>query len=82
MHDAVVNRPLSQPKPKPGREASSMTANSKTTPPEGSQSPWPGLGKFLFIAIFTGLLFLLANSMVRHHFHQGGELDRHERVRP
>jgi hypothetical protein len=39
-------------------------------------SPWIGLTKFVFIALFTVMLFLLARSMVRNHFFDGGQLNR------
>jgi len=34
--------------------------------------PWLGFARFLFIVVLTVLLFVLVNSMVRHHFFSGG----------
>lgn len=40
---------------------------------EEDQSPrWVGLATFLFIVCLTVVLYLLAKSMVDHHFFSGG----------
>ena len=36
---------------------------------------WIGVGKFLLLAFFTVMLYLLGQSMVRHHFFSGGSLN-------
>jgi len=54
-----------------------MTVNRNTTP-EGPNSPWLGFVKFVFIVIFTLLCFLLAQSMMRHHFLRGGRYNNRE----
>jgi hypothetical protein len=43
-----------------------------TTNPEERRLAWAALAKFLFIVVLTALIFLLAQSMVRHRFFQGG----------
>ena len=34
-----------------------------------------GMGMFPFIILLTVIFFLLAQSMVRHRFHEGGRID-------
>jgi len=36
---------------------------------------------FLFVVFLTWIFFLLAQSMVRHHFHEGGRIDRYDNIR-
>ena len=42
------------------------------TAPASRYSLWCEVGRFLFIVILVGILFLLGQSMVRHRFFQGG----------
>jgi hypothetical protein len=44
-------------------------------------SPWIGVVKFLFIGLFTVMVFLLGRSMVSHHFFDGGQLNRYDDTR-
>ncbi len=46
--------------------------------PEEREQTWVGFVKFLLIALFAMLLFLLVESMVRHHFFSGGSLNNHQ----
>jgi hypothetical protein len=46
-------------------------------PKEGSWGAWFGLVRFLGVVLFTALLFLLARSMVMHHFFTGGAQNYH-----
>ena len=59
-----------------------MTTNSKTTTPARQRSPWFEIGRFLFFVVLAVAFFLLAQSMVRHRFHEGGRIDRHQTLRP
>ena len=59
-----------------------MTANQKSTDPGGSNSPWLGFVKFLLVVVLTLMLFLLGRSMQRHHFFDGGQMNRHDAARP
>ena len=59
-----------------------MTTNSKTTNPVRQKSPWLAIGRFLFFVVLAVAFFLLAQSMVRHRFHEGGRIDRHGTLRP
>jgi hypothetical protein len=45
-------------------------------------SPWLGFVRFLFIVVLTVLLFGLVNSMVRHHFFSGGQMNQHNVTGP
>ena len=38
---------------------------------------WVGFVKFLLLVLFAIVLFLLGDSMVRHHFFTGGALNYH-----
>jgi hypothetical protein len=38
--------------------------------------------KALFIGLFTVIVFLLGRSMVKNHFFDGGQLNRHDDSRP
>ena len=53
-----------------------MKSNSNVTDPAGGKPPRFGIGSFLFIVALAVILFLLAQSMVRHHLHVGGRLNR------
>jgi hypothetical protein len=53
-----------------------MSANQKSAPPEEPNSPWVGLLKFLLLAMFVLVCYLLVQSMVRHHFFSGGYSQR------
>ena len=59
-----------------------MATNRNADGPGRQNSPGFGLVKFLFIASLTVLFFLLALSMRRHHFFDGGQLNRHVATRP
>ena len=37
---------------------------------------------FLVFVVLAVAFFLLAQSMVRHRFHEGGRIDRHGTLRP
>jgi hypothetical protein len=41
------------------------------------QRPWLGFARFLLLMFFVVMLFLLGESMVRHHFFTGGAMDYH-----
>jgi hypothetical protein len=43
---------------------------------------WVAIVKFLLPVVFVGMLFVLAQSMVRHRFHRGGWMNHHETLRP
>jgi hypothetical protein len=58
------------------RETAQMTSNSNVTDPAGGKPPRFGIGSFLFIVVLAVILFLLAQSMVRHRFFSGGRLNR------
>jgi hypothetical protein len=53
-----------------------MTTDSNTPPSKGRKSPRCGIGAFLAIIVLTFIFFLLAQSMVRHRFHEGGWVNR------
>ena len=59
-----------------------MTTYSNTTAPKGRKSPRVGIRTFLFIVVLTFIFFLLAQSMVRHRFHEGGWVNRNGRLVP
>jgi hypothetical protein len=59
-----------------------MTTYSGTTAPKGQKSPRVGIRTLLFIVVLTVIFFLLAQSMVRHRFHEGGWVNRNGRVVP
>jgi hypothetical protein len=43
------------------------------TPTSAGREPSPfGRGQFLFVVVLAVILFLLGQSMVHHHFHEGG----------
>jgi hypothetical protein len=43
--------------------------------PEENKRAWPGFVKFLGLMLMVVLFFLLAQSMVRHHFFTGGSMN-------
>ena len=53
-----------------------MTTDSNTTPSKGRKPPRFGIGMLLFIVVLTLIFFLLAQSMVRHRFHEGGRFNK------
>lgn len=53
-----------------------------TTDPEERRLRWVGFAKFLFIVVLTVLIFLLAQSMVRHRFFQGGSNNQNNSLNP
>lgn len=59
-----------------------MITHSSKTAPSGRNSPSFGIGSFLFIVVLTVIPFLLAESMVRHRFHEGGQINRSGSVSP
>jgi hypothetical protein len=38
---------------------------------------WVGFAKFLLLVLFATLLFVLGETMVRHHFFTGGAMNYH-----
>ena len=52
-----------------------MTTYSKAPTSEGETPPSFGIGKFLFVVALGFVFFLLAQSMVRHRFCQGRQID-------
>jgi hypothetical protein len=59
-----------------------MTTYSKTPAPEGETPPSFGIGQFLFAVVLTVVLFLLVQSMVRHRFCQGRQINHFETQAP
>ncbi len=57
-----------------------MTPDSKPTVPAGQKPPSFGTGKLLFTVFLAVIFFLLAQSMVRHNFHQGQRMHRNGSV--
>jgi hypothetical protein len=57
-----------------------MPSNLESKDPEKRQLPWLGLAKFLFLAILTLLIYLLAQSMVHHRFFRGGGMNSNDSV--
>jgi len=55
-----------------------MVANPNRIDQGNGNSPWLGLAKFVLILIFAVFVFLLARSMVSHHFFSGGQLNQRE----
>jgi hypothetical protein len=48
----------------------------------GPNSPRFRLRVFLFVVFLTYIFFLLAQSMVRHRFHEGGRINRNGEIIP
>jgi hypothetical protein len=59
-----------------------MTTDSNSTVPSEPKPPRFGMGSFVFAIVLALIFFLLAQTMVRHRFHQGGWRDRSEVIRP
>jgi hypothetical protein len=59
-----------------------MATNRNETNQEEQNSPWLGFAKFLFIVFLGVTVFLLAKSMVGHHFFSGGAQNRHDVTGP
>lgn len=59
-----------------------MATNQQENNQEERSLPWLGFARFLFIVVLTVLLFVLVNSMVRHHFFSGGQQNRHDVTGP
>jgi len=59
------------------REAAQMITDLKPKGPGREKSPWFQVGQFLFLLALAVAVFLLAQSMVRHRFFQGGRIDRY-----
>ena len=59
-----------------------MATNRNGMNQEEQSSPWLGFARFLFIVVVTVLLFVLVNSMVRHHFFSGGQMNQHDVTGP
>ena len=59
-----------------------MRINWNTTDPEERRLRWAGFVKFLFIVVLTVLIFLLAQSMVRHRFFRGGSNNQNNSLNP
>jgi hypothetical protein len=53
-----------------------MTTNSETAGPELIRPPSFGIGNFLFTVVLAFVFFLLAQSMVRHHFCGGRRINQ------
>lgn len=59
-----------------------MITNSSKTVSSGVKPYWCEVIKFLFIAAFVVILYLLGQSMVQHHFFRGGGLDHRSTTQP
>jgi hypothetical protein len=59
-----------------------MATKQQENNQEQQRSLWPGFARFLFIVVLTVLIFVLVNSMVRHHFFSGGQQNRHDVTGP
>ena len=59
-----------------------MSTNRNENNQDEQSSPWLGFARFLFIVVVTVLLFVLVNSMVRHHFFSGGQQNQHDVTGP
>jgi hypothetical protein len=53
-----------------------MTTYLNTTASGGRKPPRFGIGSFLFIVVLAVIFFMLAQSMVRHRFFEGGRVHR------
>lgn len=51
-----------------------MQSDDEFDPKHGG-TRWMGWGRFVFLVVFVVVLYLLAASMVRHHFFSGGALN-------
>jgi hypothetical protein len=59
-----------------------MTTDSNTAASKEPKPPQFGIRQFLFVVVLVFILFWLAQSMVRHRFHEGGRLNRHGTIVP
>jgi hypothetical protein len=59
-----------------------MATNREPATSDEQNSPKVGIGTFVLIIAMVILLYLLGRSMVRHHFHDGGQLNRHSSAQP
>ena len=64
-----------------GEEVVQMAKNSDRVAPAREKSPWFQVGQFLFLVGLAVAVFLLAQSMVRHRFFQGGRIDRYGHIK-
>jgi hypothetical protein len=62
-------------------EAAQMITDLKPKRPGREKSPWFQIGQFLFLLALAVAVFLLAQSMVRHRFFQGGRIDRYGHIK-
>jgi hypothetical protein len=58
-----------------------MTADLKPKGPAREKSPWFQVGQFLLLLALAVAVFVLAQSMVRHRFFQGGRIDRYGHIK-
>jgi len=59
-----------------------VATNRQENNQEEHSLEWLGFAKFLFIVVLTVLLFMFVNSMVRHHFFSGGQMNQNEVTGP
>jgi len=59
-----------------------MTSESSAADPQRVNPPWLIIAKFLLLAVFVILVFLLGVSMTHHRFFRGGRIDTHGVLRP
>jgi len=59
-----------------------MATNRQENNQNEQRSPGFGFARFLFIVVLTVLIFVLVNSMVRHHFFSGGQMNQHDVTGP
>jgi hypothetical protein len=64
-----------------GWELALMTTRIRR-PLKDESHPRYGIRMFLFIVVLTFIFFLLAQSMVRHRFHEGGWVNRNGSIVP
>lgn len=57
-----------------GRKGGYMVSAADTGTPDGPRSPWLGVAKVIIFVLFVITLYLLARSMVTHHFFSGGQM--------
>jgi hypothetical protein len=65
-----------------GQKAVQMELNSKIIGPAEQNSPWPGIVKFLMLAVLIAIIFLLGQDMVRHRFFRGGWVNQRDVLKP
>ena len=54
-----------------------MTEMRHKVDSDNDPGPWLGIAKFLGLLVMVTAFFLLAHSMVHHHFFTGGAMDYH-----